>query len=276
MTAVARLLPGEDGWRPDMVCLDIDGTVCDIEGRVTARVRETVHALAADGVHVVLATGRSLLGVLAFATELGLESGYAVCSNGAVTARLVGSGGAHEVVEAVRFDPSAAVRVLLELAPDTLVAVEQLGWGHLVNRRFPDGELMGEQRVVPLEAMIGEPATKVILRNPEATSEDFLALVERAGLHGVNYAIGYTAWLDLLPKGVSKASALEQVRERLDVAPDRTWAAGDGRNDVEMLDWAAWSVAMGHAPAEVAARANEVTAPVEDDGVVAALERWFL
>ncbi|MGN6597743.1 MAG: HAD family hydrolase [Actinomycetes bacterium] len=275
MTGLERRLPGEDGWRPDMVCLDIDGTICDIEGRETGRVQETVHRLTADGVHVVLATGRSLLGVTAFADELGLESGYAVCSNGAVTARLVGPGGAHEVVDAVRFDPSAAVRVLLELAPDTLVAVEQLGWGHLVNRPFPDGELMGEQRVVPLEAMIGEPATKVILRNPEATSEDFLALVERAGLHGVNYAIGYTAWLDLLPKGVSKASALEQVRERLDVAPDRTWAAGDGRNDVEMLDWAAWSVAMGHAPAEVAAHADEVVPPVEEDGVVQALQRWF-
>ena len=32
------------------------------------------------------------------------------------------------------------------------------------------------------------------------------------GLHGVSYAVGWSAWLDLAPEGVSKASALEQVR----------------------------------------------------------------
>ena len=41
---------------------------------------------------------------------------------------------------------------------------------------------------------------------------DFLAVVEEVGLHSVSYAIGYTAWLDISPQGVSKASALEQRR----------------------------------------------------------------
>ena len=37
-------------------------------------------------------------------------------------------------------------------------------------------------------------------------------MAERIGLHGVNYAIGFSAWLDITPEGVSKGSALELVR----------------------------------------------------------------
>ena len=60
-----------------------------------------------------------------------------------------------------------------------------------------------------------------------------------------------TARLDLAPEGVSKGSALEIVRRTLRVEPGRTFAAGDQRNDLEMLRWAARGVAMGDAPDEV-------------------------
>ena len=49
-------------------------------------------------------------------------------------------------------------------------------------------------------------------------------------------------------------------------------AVGDGRNDVEMLQWAARSVAMGQAGPELLAVAGEVTGPVEDDGLAQVLE----
>jgi len=67
---------------------------------------------------------------------------------------------------------------------------------------------------------------------------------------------------------VSKASALEQVRRRLRVEPGDTVAVGDQRNDLEMLQWAARGVAMGNAPDEVKAVADEVTLSVTDDGLV--------
>ena len=66
--------------------------------------------------------------------------------------------------------------------------------------------------------------------------------------------------------GVSKASALEQVRRRLDVDPAHTVAIGDGHNDIEMLEWAARGVAMGQAPDEVVEAAREVTTSVYQDG----------
>ena len=52
-------------------------------------------------------------------------------------------------------------------------------------------------------------------------------------------------------------------------------AIGDGRNDVEMLQWAGRGVAMGQAPLEVQEAADDVTATVLEDGVAHELDRWF-
>ncbi|MEO8518979.1 MAG: HAD hydrolase family protein, partial [Dermatophilaceae bacterium] len=82
----------------------------------------------------------------------------------------------------------------------------------------------------------------------------------------------FTAWLDINPEGVSKASALEMVRRRLGVEPAETTAVGDQRNDIEMLRWAARGVAMGNAPDEVKDAADEVTQGVDEDGLVPILK----
>ena len=153
---------------------------------------------------------------------------------------------------------------------DAVIAVES-GDVFKVTAPFPDGELDGEQVVVPWEELMTEPVTRVTFRSPTGTSEDFLDLAERVGLHQVNYAVGFTAWMDINPEGVTKASALEQVRRKLCVEPANTVAVGDQRNDVEMLEWAARGVAMGQAPDEVKAAADEVTAPIDDDGAALVL-----
>lgn len=263
--------PGLDGWRPRLVALDVDGTVASLEGEVSPAVHDAVARVIAAGAHVVLATGRALLATRPVADVLGLTGGYMVCSNGAVVATI----DPPQVIEAVTFDASSAVRLLLDLAPDTLVAVEQLGVGYRVNAPFPPGELAGDQAVCDLDELVATPVTKVVLRRPNGTPEEFFDLVERAGLHGVNYAIGYTAWMDILPSDVSKASALARVCARLGVPQSATLAVGDGRNDLEMLRWAGVGVAMGHAPAEVQDAADQVTWPIEDDGLVPVLDRWF-
>ncbi|MEI2827929.1 MAG: HAD-IIB family hydrolase [Dermatophilaceae bacterium] len=99
-----------------------------------------------------------------------------------------------------------------------------------------------------------------------------MAHIERIGLHEVSYAVGWTAWLDINPEGVSKGSALELLRRRLEVEPGDTVAVGDQRNDIEMLRWAARGVAMGNAPDEVKAAADEVTGDVHTAGLADVLE----
>jgi hydroxymethylpyrimidine pyrophosphatase-like HAD family hydrolase len=268
LTAAAGISAGPD----TLVTLDIDGTLLGHDGALSEAVRDAVAALRASGTHVVLATGRGTPAVLPVARELGLDLGWAVCSNGAVTIRLDPAlEGGYEFVDVVTFDPAPAVSLLLAEAPDVLVAVEDLGRGFKVNRPFPVGELGDPVEVVTLEELLAEPVARVTLRAPGRSSQEFVDLVGRAGMRGVTYAVGWTAWLDITPDGVSKASALERIRERVGVESSRTLAAGDGQNDREMLGWAALGVAMGNADDGTIACADAVTGRVEHDGVVPVL-----
>ncbi len=263
---------GGSATPPRLVALDLDGTTIDHEGVLSALVADAVTAVVAAGHHLVIATGRSIVATTPTIAALGLTSGYAVCSNGAVTIRLVPEQErGYEIVDTVTFDPRPALSLLRAAVPEALVAVEDLGVGFKVSAPFPDGELGGEQVVVDWEDLVSSPVTRVTIRRPDATSEEFVELVERVGLHGVSYAVGWTAWLDVFPEGVSKGSALELVRRRLGVEPADTVAVGDQRNDLEMLAWAARGVAMGQAPDEVKAAADEVTGTVDDDGLVPVL-----
>ena len=256
-----------------LIALDLDGTTIHHDGSMSPAVRQAVGEVADAGFHVVIATGRAILAAMPLIADLGLEHGFAVCSNGAVTLELDPEHtDGYRILETVTFDPAPALEILRGSWPDAVVAVEELGVGFKVSAPFPDGELDGEVRVVPWEELGSSPATRVTFRSPTGTAEDFLALVERIGLHEVSYAVGFTAWLDINPEGVSKASALELIRRRLGVETVHTVAVGDQRNDIEMLQWAARGVAMGNAPDEVKVAADEVTTHVDEDGLVPVLK----
>ncbi|WP_109472396.1 HAD family hydrolase [Ornithinimicrobium cavernae] len=259
-----------------LIALDVDGTILHHDGHLSRRVADAIGALRDAGAHIVIATGRSAVATMPIIEELGLvrEGGIAVCSNGAITLALDPEyDEGYRVTEAVTFDPRPAVELLREARPDALVAVEEVGVGFKLSAPFPDGELQGDLRIVDHEELVSSPATRVTFRDPNGSAESFSELVDRIGLHGVNYAVGFTAWLDLAPEGVSKGSALEQVRRQLHIEPSCTIAVGDQRNDLEMLGWAARGVAMGQAPPEVIAVADETTAPVEEDGLAVLLEQ---
>jgi len=257
----------DDAPGPMLVALDIDGTLMSYDQELSEDVRDAVAGLRAAGHHVVLASGRSLIAMTPVAEILGIDRGWVVASNGAVTARLdPEEPDGYALEDVVTFDPGPALRLLREHLPDARYAVEDVGVGFRMNELFPDGELDGVHRVVEFDELWAGEVTRVIVRAPGSTSEEFHELVERLGLDDVTYAVGWTAWMDLAPLGVTKATGLELVRRALHVQPHRTVAVGDGHNDVEMLQWAARGVAMGHADAAVQEAADEVTGTIDDDG----------
>ncbi len=258
-----------------LVALDLDGTLLGWTGEIQAGVPEAVQALRDAGDHVVIATGRSVVSMLPIARALGLGRGPAVTSNGAVRIELADGDPGYAIRDLVTFDPGPALRVVREELPDALFAVEDVGRGFYVTSEFPPGEIDGETTFVDFDHLCSLDATRVVIRSPEHTDADFHEMVERIGLHEVSYAVGWTAWLDLSPKGVSKATALEAVRRELGVEPHRTVALGDGRNDVEMLRWAARGVAMGQADETTRAAADEVTDSFDDGGALRLLEDLF-
>jgi Cof subfamily protein (haloacid dehalogenase superfamily) len=269
-------------FSPRLVALDIDGTLFanspgtgQVDESISPAVVQAVRRAYDAGAHVVLATGRSTFGITPVWDLLGLPpngaSVLAVASNGSVTFRYPPV----EVRSATTFDAGDIVRMLMEHVPNAAVAVEDIGVGYRLNRPFPEGEITGEMRLESLEDLIAEPVTRVIIRDPHSSEEEFLELAEKLGLQGTNYFIGWTAWLDIAPEGVTKASALADVADELGVARHEVLAIGDGRNDIEMLRWAGRGVAMGQSPLEVQEAADDVTETVDNDGVALELGRWF-
>lgn len=255
-----------------LIALDIDGTLVTYDGVLSDAARDAVIAVQAAGHHVVLASGRSLTAMTPVAAELKIEEAWIVASNGAVTARLDATAEMGYTLERVEtFDPEPVLRILKEKLPHARHAVEDVGVGFRLTELFPDGELEGEHRLVDFEELWAGQVTRVVVRSPSETSEEFHEIAARLGFDDVTYAVGWSAWMDIAPQGVTKASALEEVRRALGVPAEDTVAVGDGSNDVEMLRWAARGVAMGHASETVRAAADEVTGSIEDDGVVEVL-----
>lgn len=259
-----------------LIALDVDGTVVGYDGALSEPVRDAIQQVAAAGNHVVISTGRSVAGTLPVLDSLSLTTGYAVCANGSMILRLgqeYESG--WEAVQVTTFDPRPALLRLREIAPMSLFMIEDGDLRRWVTQAFPDNELSGTIATLPFEEMLDKRVTRIVMRDPTKTADEFDDVVAASGLHGVSYSIGWTAWLDIAPEGVSKASALETVREWLNIDSENTFAAGDGTNDLEMIRWAGRGVAMGQAPEVLKDAAAEITGTIDQDGLVDVLAPYL-
>lgn len=265
---------------PWLVALDIDGTVLQEDGTLTDAVRDAVRTVRDLGHEVMLATGRSVSMTLPILDRLGIVSQYVVCANGAVVLRRdpeapVGYSRHH--VET--FDATEVLTTIRGHLGQASYAVEDAEGVFRYTGFFPDGALAAASHQVEFDELLGVAATRVVVISPGHAIEDFLAVVERMGLHKVTYNVGWTAWLDIAPDGVNKATGLERVRSALGIPASRVFTAGDGRNDIDMLEWTVGGggvgIAMGQAPEEVVAVATEVTGTDLDDGLADALTRHF-
>jgi Cof subfamily protein (haloacid dehalogenase superfamily) len=260
---------------PWLIALDVDGTILREDGSISPIVHTTIQSVAAAGHHVMLATGRSVATTLPVLDRLGLTSTFIVCANGAITLRrdpAMPLGYRREWIEL--FDPTDVLLTLRTHLTKAHFAVEDEHGHYRHTAPFPETTIGGDSEQVDFDTLLHRQATRLVVMSPGHDMDDFLAIVERMGLQRVSYAIGWTAWLDISADGVTKASAMERVRTELNVPANRVMAVADGRNDIELLSWAAANgrgVAMGHAPVEVRAAGNEVTASVTRDGVAESL-----
>ncbi|MCZ2401944.1 HAD family phosphatase [Paenarthrobacter sp. Z7-10] len=256
-----------NGTTKYLIALDVDGTLVDHDGRMSDAVRGAARDVVAAGHEVIIATGRSLGALLPVIEQIGLERGYGVCSNGGVTLRLdpdLEEG--YQVVQRETFNPRPALTALRDRLPGARYALEDAQGNFLSTERFQDASFGIEARGVDFHHLLDAEAVRVVVHSTDASMDDFAAAIAACGLQGVTYSVGWTAWLDIAAAGVTKASALEKLRTLLGMDRSLTVAVGDGRNDIEMLGWAARGVAMGQAAGEVQAAADEVTASVFDDG----------
>jgi len=269
--------------RPQLIASDVDGTLLGPSEELSERTIATVRRAIDEGIPFVLATGRPPRWLSPVAAPMSL-TGYAVCANGAVLYDL----GRDEVAEvhgllepALLHDIASA---LDKAIPDCRLATERVATGPADHdmRNFviepdyhnPWGD--GEGRTAARAEVLGHAAIKLLVSHRKMTSEEMAQAVRELfdGEVDVTYSSS-GGLIELAAHGVTKASGLADVAERLSVPVERIVAFGDMPNDVQMLAWAGHGVAMADAHPRVLEVADEVTAPAAEDGVAQVLERWF-
>ncbi|KQO60320.1 HAD family hydrolase [Curtobacterium sp. Leaf261] len=273
-----------------LVALDVDGTVMREDGVITEPVVAAVQAVAEAGHDIMLSTGRSASMTVPLLARLGIRPRFLVCANGAITLERIdevpnGQDVAVDVTGAEpldgyrrafveSFDPTEVLQTIRGHLDDAAYGVEDATGHYRVSGTFPRESLNATMDHVDFDELFGVNACRVVVISPDHGLEEFLQIMDRMGLARVSYNVGWTAWLDIAPEGVTKATAMERVRELLDIPRSRVFAAGDGRNDIDMLRWAGTSgrgVVMGQAPEDVVDAGSELTGTVQADGLAAAL-----
>ncbi len=261
-----------------LVVSDIDGTLLTSEGEISPATRREIRRVAERGVHFSIASARPTLAVRRALEGIELPVPV-ISSNGAVIEDLVTG----EVIRSAYLGRCVAARVLEIVAEHevywALVATPD-GWAYRTGRN-PDRELLGrvlsalEPEVVDnwdgyLE---GEPAVlKVLVHGREAELERLEGVI--GGVEGVHVTSSSTGNREVTLAGADKVSAAQMLAERLGIGSECTMAIGDGRNDLDLVEWAGVGVAMGNAVPELKRAAEWVTASNDEDGVALALARF--
>jgi len=271
---------------PRLVATDVDGTLLDPTDQVSERTRAAVHRVVAAGVPFVLVTGRPPRWIPPIVEQLG-HAGPAVCANGAV----LYNAATDQVSYTVTLDPMQlrdAAEVIATALPGAKLAVELPAAGagrngaeqFLAEPGYTHPWPGGDSAEAPRDALLGRPAIKLLVRQPNASSDLMAAAVREllgaasGGRLDVTYSTGY-GLIELSAPGVTKGTGLARLAGQLGVAPADVLALGDMPNDLSMLRWAGHGVAMANAHPAVLEAADEITAGNSEDGLAMILERWF-
>jgi Cof subfamily protein (haloacid dehalogenase superfamily) len=262
-------------WRPRLIATDMDGTLLRWDDTVSEATVAELERWRADGVPVVLATGRPPRWMVRIREVLG--SGTAVCCNGAVLLDLE----RFEIVDEDPLLPDVLQSVTAELRrrqPDTWFAVEYgLEFRHepIYKPRW-DVDAPGVAEAT-LDEMTTAPVAKLLARHEDLPRDEFVALVEEVvGDRATVTNSSSDALAEISAAGVTKASGLAKVVARHGVDPEDVVVFGDMPNDIAAFEWVraagGRAVAMEHAHPDLLAVATDVTASNEDDGVAAFLQ----
>ena len=236
------------------------------------RTLAALRAARAAGIHVVVVTGRMYRSIAPYLREAALDDPV-VCYQGAVVAEADGTFVRH-------------VPIPLDLAREAVEAVAAEGV-HLnayvgdelyVAEVTPEARAYADFQHIPLHpvgdlgAWLSEPPTKLVAVD-ERHAVDALERRMKARFDGRLYVSkSLPEFLEFASRDVNKAAGLAFLAERLGFSRECTVAFGDGENDVELLEWAGFGVAVANAHERVLQAADLVCPSDEEEGVAQVIE----
>ena len=266
-----------------LLVVDIDGTLLDGRGNISAEDREALAKARDSGIQVSLSTGRALKGCLSIIDQLSLDS-YHISFDGA----LVSSPDLSEEVYVQPID-KMVVRQMIEFAHSHDIDLELHSATHYFAERGT-WSTKAHSQFFNLEATIvdftrlweGERIIKggLVTTTPEdgARAESF----QRYFGDRLNFSQARTpacpgvVFVNILAPEVSKGKALEVLASHLGMSLAEVAAVGDGTNDISLLSTAGMAIAMGNAHSELKAIADHITLDVDHSGLAAAINKFLL
>ncbi len=268
-----------------LAAMDVDGTLIGKNKILTKRTKDALTAAAARGIHLVVASGRAFQAVPEELIRIsGME--YVITSNGSSIFRLSDR---RRIFK--RDMTSEQIERLLDFYRDYTCPMEAFicGVPYTSKIYFDHPEQFGAG------AMSAEYVRTT--RHPVPDMPDFVR-THRDEIEGINFIVhdmelkaemrrrlesleglyvtsSVPRYIEISHGSVCKRSALEWLAGELDVSREQIAAFGDGENDLEMIQYAGFGVAMGNAVPILKQAADVVAPPCGADGVAQVLERFL-
>lgn len=266
--------------RKRLLVLDIDGTLANSRKEISDATKRAIMDAMKRGHWCMLASGRPLCGMAWAAQELSFEKygGYLLAYNGA---------------QIVKFDTMETIcerKVPLSLLPDVyrFAVTNHCGLISYENNCIISAN--GIDEYIELEARINQMPIKEVDNFPEyfqqdvvkcllcvdpAKAESLLEQLKQTIVGDVEIFRSEPFYIEIMPKGVDKASSIAQMLPKLGIAQEDVVACGDGFNDITMIRYAGVGVAMGNAQDALKAEADVITDTNDNDGLIPVIARFF-
>jgi hydroxymethylpyrimidine pyrophosphatase-like HAD family hydrolase len=288
--------------RYDLIAIDLDGTLLDPKGAVSARNRKALERARELGTRIIICTGRGLVECRHILEAIG-QKDPVVVAGGSIISDPVTSRTIHRFAIDLSLVESAVERLIAHKHPALILKDPiEAGYDYLVIRgrerlpldpvtrwwfeqlavkvRYADhlGDDEHPEHTVRVGAC-GLSGSLAAIKQDLASACDGRACVHHfpavvAPEHASRTADGQTLHvLELFDIGANKWSAVQVLAKKLGANPTRIAAIGDEINDESMIAGAACGVAMGNAVASVKAAAKHHTLSHTEDGVAHAIDK---
>lgn len=262
---------------------DLDGTLLNDEKKISPGNRAAIDEALAMGHAIVINTGRPLVSVLTLADQLGFsgEGCYVIAWNGGQIYDL----GRQESIYS-RIIPLSLVRPLFDAAAGKGIHIQTYNNTNVLSEHdniiFRDYE-----RFTGVARRVVNNITDVLTEGPHKLlaisykSHECLTDFQRDVLSAYSGTLtsffSSDTYLEIVPDGVSKGSAIQWMCGHLGIPLENTVAAGDAQNDISMLEAAHVGAVMCNAFPGVAEHGDYITeADNNHDGLAEIIYRFIL
>ena len=255
----------------------MDDTLLNDDRRISAYSLAVLRRAMSKGIRVILASGRAGASMRSFVEEVGSPAPYIACNGG----EIIDPKG-HRLMDGLMFTVEQA-KACARFAEENNFYVHSYdsdvfyyAGEEAYGREYSYSSNLRGVRVDKLSEFITSPTPKLLcVGEPELIQN----LLEKARLRfgdTVSLSISKPIFLEMMPPGATKGSALQRLAAYAPVDPETTMAFGDSMNDLTMLKWAKYGVAMENARQEIKEALSLVCPPNHMDGVARYIARHVL